>query len=101
LLDIFPRKNSLQRPPLANVDNLVVVASMTIPKPNLRMLDLLLAQAVTLGIQPVVLFTKCDETDQNAGETLAELYRACGYRAYAVSPFVDTGIADLRDLLAK
>ena len=35
--EILPRKNALVRPPLANIDQLFLVTSLTEPAPNLRL----------------------------------------------------------------
>ena len=36
---ILPRKNSLIRPPVANIDNLVIVVSLSTPSPDFFLLD--------------------------------------------------------------
>jgi len=70
--EILPRKNALARPPLANLDQLFLLCSTAQPRPNLRLLDTLVAVAELSGIEPVVIFTKCDLAD---GGDLAAIYR--------------------------
>jgi len=91
ILDILPRKNELRRPPIANLDQLFLLCSMKKPRPNLQLLDTLIATADLTGIEPVVVFTKCD---LESGDALRELYGKCGYQSFAtdlghdVSPIV-------------
>ena len=58
--DILPRKNALLRPPVANIDLLVIVLSASIPKPDFLLADKLLIQAKTLHIDPLLVLNKMD-----------------------------------------
>ncbi|MCL2106694.1 MAG: ribosome small subunit-dependent GTPase A [Oscillospiraceae bacterium] len=82
VVELLSRKNALERPPLANLDQLLLISSTARPRPNLRILDLLLVTAERAGMEPLLVFTK---SDLQGGEPLASLYRACGYRACAVA----------------
>ena len=55
---IYDRKNSLERPPVANVDKLFIVSSVCEPKPVLLIIDRLTALAAVKNIEPIVVFTK-------------------------------------------
>ncbi|MBQ5317583.1 MAG: ribosome small subunit-dependent GTPase A [Oscillospiraceae bacterium] len=57
---ILPRKNSLIRPPLANLDYIVFVTSTCEPSPNLTLLDKFLAIAKYKGIKSIIAITKLD-----------------------------------------
>ena len=63
ITDILPRRNMLIRPPLANLDRLFFVLSVTQPAPNLQLLDRFLAVCVYKQIEPVLVFTKLDLAD--------------------------------------
>ncbi len=93
LVELLPRRNALERPPLANLDQLFLVCSTAEPRPNLRLLDLLIASAELAGIEPVPVFTK---SDLAPGEALAALYRTCGFSAYAIARDSQEGMAELR-----
>lgn len=82
LEEILPRRNVLVRPPIANVDCLAVVASVTQPKPNLQVLDTLLAIAEHSDIPPIVVITKSDLEDAAQLETV---YRGAGFPVFVVS----------------
>ena len=51
--DIFERKNSLVRPPLANIDTLFIVSSIVDPQINTVVLDRLIAIAEYKDIEPI------------------------------------------------
>jgi len=86
ILEILPRKNELRRPPVANLDQLFLLCSMQKPRPNLPLLDTLIATAELAGITPVIIFTKCDLA---CGQALADIYRSIGYASFAISPSCD------------
>lgn len=69
---ILPRKNEIIRPPLANLDSIVFVCSVTDPPPNLVNLDKFTAVAVYKNISPIIVFTKCDLSDP---EPYSRIYR--------------------------
>lgn len=91
ITDILPRKNSLIRPPLANLDRMLVVAAAAAPAPDLYTLDKLLAILEHTRIQPVLVISKADLDPDRAGE-LAALYTAVGYPCFVLSCRDGTGV---------
>jgi len=89
--EILPRKNALARPPLANLDQLFLLSSTARPRPNLRLLDTLIAVAELSGIAPVLVFTKCDLQD---GGEYAEIYKA--FQCFTIS--MDSEVGQIRAL---
>ena len=73
--EILPRKNSLIRPPLANLDYIVFVISTCEPPPNLTLLDKFLAIAEFKGIKSIIAVTKIDLQRNSSPE---EIYRLSG-----------------------
>ncbi len=61
--DLLPRENALLRPPVANIDQLVIVVSASVPKPDWLLTDKLLLQAHLLGIEPLLVLNKLDVAD--------------------------------------
>ena len=57
ITEIAERKNSIIRPPLANLDQLIFVVSTCSPVPNYLLLDKFIAIAEYKGITPVVAVT--------------------------------------------
>ena len=88
---IDERKNSLIRPPVANLDYIFVTAASASPEPDPEMLDKLLTIAEFNGITPVVVIGKSD-LDPARAEELANIYRLAGYDVFVVSCKEDEGI---------
>ena len=78
---IHERSGEFVRPPVANVDRLFIVASVCEPKPVLLVIDRLTAIAVNKGVEPIVLFTKCD---LGSAEEYVEISRKAGILSFAV-----------------
>ena len=57
---ILPRKNSLIRPPLANLDYIFVVVSSKKPTPSLFIVDKMISIAEHNKIKPVIVISKSD-----------------------------------------
>lgn len=57
---ILPRKNSLIRPPVANIDNLVIVVSLSTPSPDFFLLDKQIVLAKFKDILPIIVINKID-----------------------------------------
>ena len=97
VMEILPRKNSLSRPPLANLDQLLLVVSILDPAPNLLVLDKLIAQAEFQGIEPVIVITKADLADTGA---LEEIYRQAGFNVLVTCSRTGEGTGQVQDALA-
>ena len=63
LTKIFPRRNRLIRPSVANIDILVLVAAAASPDPNMLLIDKMLVNAHINGIEPIVCINKTDLSD--------------------------------------
>ncbi|MDD5952460.1 MAG: ribosome small subunit-dependent GTPase A [Oscillospiraceae bacterium] len=96
ITELLPRKNSLIRPPLANMDQLFLVSSVRDPSPNLLVLDKMIAVAEDKNIEPVVIFSK---TDLGDAAPLVDLYRRVGLPVIAVSQTSPDGIEEIRSRL--
>ena len=90
---IHERSGEFVRPPVANVDRLFIVASVCEPKPVLLVIDRLTAIAVNKGVEPIVLFTKCD---LGSAEDYGEIYRKAGILSFAVCAETGEGVERVR-----
>ena len=77
--EILERKNSLNRPPVANIDIAIVVTSVVNPDFSSKLLDKLLTVIEFNNIEPVICFTKLDLTDISI-ESYKEYYEKIGYK---------------------
>lgn len=62
---ILPRKNSLNRPPVANIDQLLLTASLKSPDFSFYLLDRFIAYSEANDINPVLIVTKNDLNDND------------------------------------
>ena len=81
---IFERKNKLVRPPVANIDKLMIIVSVASPMPNTLIIDKLTVIAERADIEPVIVITKSDLEEEKAQE-LYDIYSSTGYRTYLFS----------------
>lgn len=95
--ELKTRKNAFIRPPVSNVDIMVLVAAAKNPKPDLTFLDKMTVIAEYQQVEFVVCFNKTDLVDSIA--ELADIYRSIGYRVIEASAIQHTGIDQLKGLL--
>lgn len=94
--ELLPRKNVLLRPPVANVTQMAVVAASANPKPNLYLLDKVLASAEMQGLNILVCINK---TDLDDGAELCSIYKQAGFDVLHISAKNGENIEVLRDRL--
>lgn len=98
ITEIYPRKNSFIRPPIANVDCFVVVMAAAQPKPNLAVTDKFLVMAEKSGTDIVLCVNKTDLAKKGILEKLETVYAPI-YPMVCVSGEKAEGIERLRGLL--
>ena len=96
---ILPRKNSLIRPAVANVDQAFVIFAMENPKPNYMLLDRFLIMMEQQGIPAVVCFNKKDLGTEEELDFLYRTYTQCGYRVILSSALKGDGISEIHEIL--
>lgn len=77
--NILPRKNSLKRPKVSNIDQILFIVSAKHPKPDLLMLDKQLAFAEFLGIKSIIVLNKIDLDEEKEFKNIKEVYAKIGY----------------------
>lgn len=86
--EIHNRKNFLNRPPVSNIDNLIIVISTTEPKPNYLITDRIIANAEYKGIEPIIVISKGDIFSEN---DVKDVYAKSGI---TVIPLSENGSLD-------
>jgi ribosome biogenesis GTPase len=94
---IIPRKNEFRRPMVANVDQMVIIASGAIPITDPFLIDRMITIAEAKGCQPIICFNKCD---LERADELVEVYRQAGFQTLQVSAETGEGIETLGEMLA-
>ena len=89
--EILPRKNSLIRPPLANLDVMLVVVAAATPDPDIPTLDRLLTILEFHRIEPVLVIGKAELKPRRAAK-IAALYEGIGYRTFVLSCHTGEGV---------
>ena len=89
--DILPRRNSLIRPPLANLDVMLVVIAAASPDPDIPTVDKLLAILEFNRIEPVIVVGKAELKPKRAAK-IAALYERIGYRTFTLSCYTGEGV---------
>ena len=94
---ILPRKNQFCRPMVANIDQMVIIASGAIPVTDPFLIDRMAAMAEWKGCEVLVCLNKCD---LDRADGLASLYRAAGFSTLQVSAETEDGIPELAAAIA-
>jgi len=96
--ELLPRETELLRPPIANVDQALVVVSLCDPVPDLVFLDRLLVYLERTLVTPVIIFNKIDLARDKATE-LINIYRDIGYSVISISAKTGQGVEELYSFL--
>ena len=97
LEEIMPRRTSLIRPAVANVDVICLTLSAGTPEPDLMLIDRLMIKCRLSGIGALIVVNKCDLG--GAAEDIAAQYRLSGAEVLSVSAATGLGLDALRDRL--
>ncbi len=112
IMEILPRKNYIIREAThktdhkhiiaSNIDQVLVVATLKLPRTSTGFIDRLLLTAEVYGITALVVFNKCDLYNAKDRDLLAELeytYRQAGYSVLHTSVPGNTNIQQLTEVL--
>lgn len=97
--EILPRKNSLGRPPVANVDQVLIVFAGKNPEPNFLLCDKFLIMLDEKEIPAALCFNKADITEEAAIGHFAEIYEKAGYPVFVTSAKLGEGKEALTEFL--
>lgn len=96
IIKIYERSSSLVRPPVANIDTMILVAAAAEPEPNLFLMDKMLINAEISGIEPIICINKSDLCKRR---DIEEIYGLAGYKVLTASAENGEGIDTLKDVL--
>jgi len=99
IIQILPRKCEFVRPPVANIDQMVVVASLSSPSIDLSLIDALLISIEYKGIKAVVCINKIDLVNEKDCLEVAKIYEKAGYKTIVSSVIQEVGADPLYDVL--
>lgn len=93
---IYPRKNVFKRPPVANVDIMVIVISTVEPSPNFKLVDLMTSICINKNIEPVIVITK---NDLKAADEIFKIYSKAGFRTFEVNNKTGEGVDNIKSII--
>ncbi len=96
---IAPRVNKLERPAVANVDQVITVIAVKSPDPDFLLLDKLLIVAEREKINAVICINKIDLDSENEHVRIAEAYLTTGHKLIFTSSKTNLGYDSLRQAL--
>ena len=85
---IYDRKNSFIRPPVANIDAMILCVSLDMPKPDYLLLDKQITLCMKQNIEPIICLTKIDLlNDENKSdyEYIKNVYEKNGFKVFYTS----------------
>ncbi|WP_096154681.1 MULTISPECIES: ribosome small subunit-dependent GTPase A [Bacillus] len=86
ILEVSDRKNELVRPPIANIDQAILVFSAVEPSFSTVLLDRFLVLIESKGIEPIICISKMDLIeDEEEISKFAKYYREIGYNVILTS----------------
>lgn len=83
--ELLPRKNTLIRPLISNIDKLIIVVSTSLPRFSSYLLDKFIVIAEANNIKPILVFTKEDMISFKEKQIIKKYknyYRSLGYKVY-------------------
>ena len=91
--EIMERKNFLIRPPVANIECIVIVVAATKPQPDFFMIDKLILSAELKGIEVVIAVNK---TDLSSADEIKSIYNSAGYKVISLCAKSGEGVDELK-----
>jgi len=97
--EVLPRQNKLVRPAIVNIDQGIIVMSMTNPALNLNLLDRFLVLVQAAGLRVIICFNKIDLSSKTEVERITKVYRRAKFIVIPTSAKSGEGIDVLREIL--
>lgn len=98
VMKLLPRKNTLVRPPICNVDQALIVSSCKEPDFSSVLLDKFLLVIEHLGIEPIIIISKMDLDKDDSVKKYIEDYRKANYQVFEISSKDNQGIERLKPI---
>ncbi len=95
--EVIQRRNFLMRPPVANIDQLIIVISAVNPISDPFVVDRMVSLSEFYGIEPVICHNKADMA---VNEEMIGIYKDAGYLTCIVSAETGEGMDRLSEILS-
>ena len=97
IIDIYPRSNKLDRPPIANVDVALIITSVKEPNLSLNLLDRELVCILNENIKPIICLTKLDLLNYKERRNIKKIFKY--YMSIGIEVITNDKISKLKKLL--
>lgn len=97
--EIKPRKTELLRPPVANIDQVVIVMSIKAPDINLWLLDKFLVMSEYEKLDIIIVLSKTDLVEKKQLEYIKDIYNKAKYKVIELSNYNEIGIEEIKNIL--
>lgn len=99
ITELFPRKNELIRPAVANVDQALIIFALIEPEPNYNLLDRFLISMERQGVDTIICFNKKDLASKKQIEESYKVYEKSGYKLIVSCIKTGEGIEEIKQTL--
>lgn len=99
IVELYPRKNELIRPAVANIDQAIVIFALKDPEPNRALLDRFLVMMEHVGVPVTICFNKCDLGTEEDLIYWSRVYEYTGYPVLFCAAIEDDGMEQIKRLL--
>lgn len=96
---VFPRKNLLLRPPIANGDQLLIVMSLSYPVIDFNLLDRILIMSSFSKITPILVLNKTDEANDEQIAKIRKIYSQLQLPIHGISALEKKGLEPVKKVL--
>lgn len=102
IVEVLPRKNSIPRPSIANIDKVIIVAALKQPEFDYIQLNRYLSFAKLHNVDAIICVNKDDlASNDNAREHIEKIYTDLTYEVIFTSAKENKGIERLEEVLAS
>ena len=99
IISILPRRNSLIRPAVANIDQALVIFAVSKPEPNYNLLDRFLIMMRRQGLECIICFNKRDIASKEERAAIRTIYENSGCTVLFASAMKKEGIEEIAAVL--
>lgn len=97
--EIQARQNEMKRPPVSNIDQIIIVFAVKNPEPSFLLLDKLLIASEINKLNPIICFNKVDLVDEDLISKYREIYINTGYKIIFTSKNNSNLLDEFEDIL--
>ena len=96
---VYPRTSSLKRPPIANIDQLLIIQSLTEPEFSHLLTFKYLTYANMNNVEAKIILTKADKVkDKKSIDEIVKVYEQLGIEIHVISSKTNEGLEEVKKL---